>query len=103
MATLTLRRPDDAGGIARRMAFLVDGRVVARLRRGDSQRVEVTAGRHRLRVRTDWQRSREVEVDLGPDEEVTVEGAVPAGAATLTNTFLRPGAALELSVINGNG
>lgn len=101
MAILTLRRSDDAGGIARRMTFIVDGRVVARLRRGTSQQVEVAAGRHRLRVRTDWQRSREVEVEVGPDEHVTVEGSVPPGSATLINMFLRPGQALELEVVGG--
>ena len=101
MAILTLRRADDAGGIARRMTFLVDGGVVARLRRGASQQIEVAAGRHRLRVRTDWQHSREVEVELGLDAQVTVEGAVPPGSATFTRMFLRPGEALELDVVGG--
>jgi hypothetical protein len=99
MATVTLRRPDDAGGLARRMTFLVDGQVVARLRRGTSQRLELAAGRHHLRVRTDWQRSRELRVDLGPDDELTVEGAVPPGSATFANTFLRAGTALEIRVV----
>jgi hypothetical protein len=99
MTILRLRRPDDAGGITRRMTFVVDGRVVARLRRGTSQQIEVAAGRHRLRVRTDWQRSPEIEVEFGPDDRVTVEGAVPPGSATFTSMFLRPGEALELKVV----
>jgi hypothetical protein len=81
------------------MTFVVDGRVVARLRRGTSQQIEVAAGRHRLRVRTDWQRSRVIEVEFGPDERVTVEGTVPPGSATFTSMFVRPGEALELKVV----
>ena len=59
----------------------------------------MAAGRHRLRVRTDWQCGREVEVDLRPDDEVIVEGAVPPDAARFTCTFLRPGQALEFDVV----
>ena len=98
MTTVELRRAPDVGAIARRMTFLLDGRPVARLRRGGTARIEVAAGRHVVQVRMDWLRSAPREFELAEGASVTVTGAITEHAMTFTGTFLQPGTALDLAV-----
>ena len=98
MTTIEFHRAPDVGAIARRLTFLLDGRPVARLRRGGTARIEVAAGRHVVQVRMDWLRSAPHEFDLAEGASVTVTGALPEHAMTFTGSFLQPGTALELVV-----
>ncbi|MBL7255892.1 hypothetical protein [Paractinoplanes lichenicola] len=96
MPWLSVERAMDAGGLGRRMTFLVDGRPVARLRRGATARVEVPAGLHVVRARMDWLRSRPLEVTVSDGETVSVSGGLTGHSMTFTGAFLRPGTALEI-------
>ncbi|WP_250033073.1 hypothetical protein [Paractinoplanes maris] len=98
MPWIELKRAHDVGAIARRMTFRVDGRLVARLRRGATARIEVPAGRHTVQARMDWQRSEPLELDLSDDTLVTLTGALTEHSMTFTGTFRHPRTALELLV-----
>ena len=97
MPRIRLTRAPDAGAILRRMRFDIDGRPVARLRRGESTYVEVPAGTHEVRVRMDWLRSAPVRLHLTDGAAlVAVTAAVTEHSSTFTGMFLRPRTALEL-------
>jgi hypothetical protein len=66
-ATITVARPAGLRDGLRAYRVVVDGRAVARLRRGQLRTIAVSPGRHRLYVRLDWWlRCPEVEVVLAP-------------------------------------
>ncbi|GAB2585371.1 hypothetical protein Aab01nite_52960 [Paractinoplanes abujensis] len=96
MTVLTFVRAPDAAALARRMTFLLDGRPVARLKRGESVRVTVPAGRHVVQARMDWLRSRPLDLTLGEAETLSVTGALTEHSMTFTGAFLRPSTALEI-------
>ncbi|MDG4800276.1 hypothetical protein [Micromonospora sp. WMMD980] len=98
MSSIQLTRAFDSGGVARRLIFYVDGRPAARLRRGDSTRVQAEAGTHSVQVRMDWLRSEPVRVEATGDRTIALTGALTAHAMTFTGSFLRPRSALELRV-----
>ncbi|MFR9780919.1 hypothetical protein ACL02O_33395 [Micromonospora sp. MS34] len=97
MPTIVVHRPFDA--VIARLKIKVDGHVTARLKRGASQRFEVEPGRHVVRVHLGLQASSPVELDLDGTETVTLEAAVYERAWRFTETFLRPGSALDLRVV----
>ena len=76
-AFLVLTRP--RAGIAglRRVRVDIDGRVVARLWQGKSERLSVDPGHHVVRAGTDWCRSVPIEVNLGAGEAAFIECLVP--------------------------
>jgi hypothetical protein len=88
----------DTGAFLRRLSFRVDGRRVARVRRGRPARVEVPAGIHVVQARMDWLRSAPLELDLAADATVSVTGGFTERALTATGFLLSPGTALELQV-----
>lgn len=96
MPWIELRRDMDVGAIARRMNFWVDGRRVARLRRGAAARIEVAAGTHVVQVQMDWLRSAPLELSMSDETFRSVTGALTEHSMTFTGTFLHPETALEL-------
>ena len=63
MATLALRRLKGGGrDLARAYRILVDDQEVGRLKRGESARFPLSAGRHDVQVAVDWKRSARFEV-----------------------------------------
>ncbi|MEW2594492.1 hypothetical protein AB0893_29190 [Micromonospora aurantiaca] len=99
MPTITVRRALDAGGLLRRIKVEIDGQVVARLKRGAVQSVDVTPGRHVVRAHLDWQSSAPVEVYLADTETIALEAAIAERSMTFTATFLRPQSGLDLQVV----
>ncbi len=80
MATLTIQRARDSAAIFRRMSVQVDGEVVARLRRGEKQVHKLDAGEHVVQAKMDWTASEPLRVDFVPDDDVSVEVAIPLNA-----------------------
>ena len=101
MAWIGLSRTMDVGAIARRMTFHVDGKPVARLRRGESAHCEATPGIHVVQARMDWLRSSPLELKLDDDMSLTVTGALTEYSMTFAGMFLKPGSALNLRVASG--
>jgi hypothetical protein len=93
---IRLTRAPDAGGLLRRMTFRIDGRPVARLRRGHSADIELAAGAHVAEASMDWLRSEPVRLNLADGTSVALTGALTEHSATFTGSFLRPRKALEL-------
>ena len=99
MPMITVRRALDAGGVLRRMKIEVDGQIVARLKRGAAQSVDVAPGRHVVRAHLDWQSSAPVEVHLAGTETVALEAAITERSMTFSATFLQPETGLDLRVV----
>ncbi|MEV5207819.1 hypothetical protein AB0K35_10130 [Micromonospora sp. NPDC053740] len=99
MPRIAVRRALDAGGLLRRIKVEIDGQVVARLKRGAVQSVDVAPGRHVVRAHLDWQSSAPVEVHLAGTETIAVEAAIAERSMTFTATFLRPESGLDLQVV----
>ncbi|GAA4580521.1 hypothetical protein GCM10023176_60200 [Micromonospora coerulea] len=97
MPTIVVHRPFDA--VIARVKIKVDGQVSARLKRGASERFEVAPGRHVVRVQLGLQSSGPLELKLDGSETVTLEAAVYERSGRFTETFLRPGSALDLRVM----
>lgn len=95
---IELTREPDVGAIAHRMTFHVDGRPVARLRRGDTARIEVTPGLHVVQARMDWLRSPPLQVNVGDDASTAVTGGLTEHSTTFTGMFLQPRNALQLHI-----
>lgn len=55
-----------------RLAVLVDGRVVAKLRPGQVVEVDLRAAPHTVRARMAWTKSKRLDVWVGPAERVEV-------------------------------
>jgi hypothetical protein len=51
---------------------VIDGAVVAKVKRGASATVEVTPGEHTIWMKIDWCRSRIVRIALSENERVTL-------------------------------
>jgi YD repeat-containing protein len=98
MPAIQLTRTHDAGGIFRRMTFHLDGRAVARLRRGQSRLIEVPAGMHVVTVSMDWLRSDPLRLVLTEESSISLSGALTESSVTFTKFFLKPQNALELIV-----
>ena len=56
--------------LLRAYRVLIDEQVVGRLRRGETGRFDVLAGRHSVRIKIDWTGSTTVFVDLAEDQLV---------------------------------
>ncbi|WP_250008769.1 hypothetical protein [Actinoplanes sp. M2I2] len=78
------------------MKFLLDGEIVARLKRGDSDKIEVTSGVHTVEARMDWLRSAPLEVEIWENEDSSIVGSLTEHSWTFTGSFLKPHAAIEL-------
>ena len=80
-ATIAVSRSAGGRDALRAYRVVVDGRPVARLRRGQLRVVAVSAGRHRLYVRLDWWlRCPEVEVEVRPGERAEFVCSARGGA-----------------------
>ncbi|MBQ1036064.1 hypothetical protein [Micromonospora sp. C81] len=99
MPRITVRRALDASGLLRRIKIEIDGHVVARLKRGAVQSVDVAPGQHVVRAHLDWQSSAPVEVHLADTETIALEAAIAERSMTFTATFLRPESGLDLQVV----
>jgi hypothetical protein len=97
MPTIVVHRPVDA--VIARVKIKIDGHLAVRLKRGASQHFEVAPGRHVWRVHLGLQASSPVELNLDGIETVTLEAAVFERGWLFTQTFLRPGSALDLRVV----
>lgn len=97
MPTIVVHRPFDV--VMVRVKIKIDGQLAARLKRGSSQSFEVAPGRHVVRLHLNWQSSSPVELNLDGTETVALEAAVYERSWRFTETFLRPGNALDLRVL----
>lgn len=94
MASLTLQRPRDGGGILRRLRVEVDGHEVGALKQGESVRLQVAPGPHRIVGRMDWTTTPTLELDVADRDVLEIEVALPVTA--LWNMMLRPQSALTI-------
>ena len=99
MPRIIIGRALDASGLLRRIKIEIDGHVVARLKRGALQSVDVAPGRHVVRAHLDWQSSAPVEVHLAGTETIALEAAIAERSMMFTATFLRPESGLDLQVV----
>ncbi|MFI7070684.1 hypothetical protein [Micromonospora sediminicola] len=97
MPTIVVHRPFDV--VMVRVKIEIDGQVAARLKRGTSQSLEVSPGRHVVRLHLNWQSSSPVELDLDGAETIALEAAVYERSWRFRETFLRSGSALDLRVL----
>jgi hypothetical protein len=56
----------------RAYSLVIDGAVVAKVKRGQSATVAVTSGEHRVWMKIDWCRSRIFRIELSDNERVTL-------------------------------
>ena len=69
MAEIVLSRPDEPwANRVRGYKIVVDGDVLASLRRGEDATVAVAAGHHTVRAKIDWGRSKDVDLELGEND-----------------------------------
>jgi len=94
MGTLTIQRARDTAAIFRRMTVLVDGEVVARLRRGDEHVHTLRAGEHAIQAKMDWATSEPLLIDATPGDHVSIQVAIRFTA--LVACFTRPSSSLEI-------
>ncbi|MBF5028515.1 hypothetical protein IRY44_02070 [Micromonospora sp. ANENR4] len=99
MPRIIVRRALDTGGLLRRIAIEIDGKVVARLNRGAVQSVDVTPGRHVVRAHLDWQSSAPVDLHLADTETIALETALAERSMRFTATVLQPGSGLDLQAV----
>ncbi len=83
-----LRSDSSARDLDRRYAVLVDGKIVASLKRGDAVAIPVRAGRHTVQLSIDWQESPAMEVEVARGEVVSLH-ARPRGSFQLWQAFVR--------------
>jgi hypothetical protein len=69
MAVLVVSRPEPWRGSWRAVRIVLDGKKIARIRRGQRVSISLPPGRHRLQVRADLLRSASLEFELRPGEE----------------------------------
>lgn len=62
-STISISRPRDAFGVFRRYRVFLDGREVAKLAYGTTNKLSVLPGAHRIQVRIDWWLSNVLSVD----------------------------------------
>ncbi|MFC7532808.1 hypothetical protein [Actinoplanes sp. GCM10030250] len=98
MSQIELARPEDAGDVADRMTFEVDGWPVARLHRGESASIPVDPGVHLIQVRLDWLSSAPLHIEVPDGARVTATGSLAADSAGVTSTYISPETALDLHV-----
>lgn len=94
VASLRIQRPHDGGGILRRLRVEINGQRVAGLKQGESADIPLPAGTHTVLGRMDWTSSPTLDIELGDDDQVRVEVALPFSA--LWNMVLRPHTALTI-------
>jgi hypothetical protein len=81
-ATIVLRR--ERGGyrdILRSYQVMLDGKMAAKIKRGQTVTLPIAAGPHEIFVRIDWCRSPSVDVDAKAGQVIELS-CEPAGAAT---------------------
>jgi hypothetical protein len=81
-ATIVLRR--ERGGyrdFLRSYQVMVDGKMAAKIKRGQTLTLPIPAGQHEIFLRIDWCRSPSVEVDAQPGQVIEMS-CEPAGSAT---------------------
>ncbi len=71
-AVIEVVRPADGAWPIRRFIIKMNGEVVARLWRGESERMAVPPGRYKLQARMELMRSQPVELDLVSGESAEV-------------------------------
>ena len=70
-ARLTVKRlPRPWGDFLRSYKVFVDGTNVGMIRRRQTRSFDVVPGRHQIHLEIDWCRSRKIDVDLEPGQEV---------------------------------
>jgi hypothetical protein len=82
--TITVNR-EPQGYVDRLRAYgiWIDGNLAGKIRRGESQRIQVAAGEHEVCLKIDWCRSPSVRVTLGVGESVELTAAPNAHPLTV--------------------
>jgi hypothetical protein len=82
MATLVVFRPKTKyRDRARRYKIMLDGTEIARVRHGDSVRVDVAAGSHGVAAKIDWATSPTSTFDIAESETVALRCTTGSGPA----------------------
>jgi hypothetical protein len=70
-ARLTVKRlPRPWGDFLRSYKVFVDGTLVGMIRRRQTRSFDVVPGHHQIHLEIDWCRSRRIDVEFGPGQEV---------------------------------
>lgn len=77
MASIEVRRGNDAAGYFRRIKITLDGVTVVRLRPGKSATVTLPSGVHQLGGAMDWVRSEDILVNADTDDGTAYEFSLP--------------------------
>ena len=99
-AVVTLQRISQWMGRARAFEVRVDDIAVGKARNGESVRIPVTPGEHRLAVKLDWYTSKPLEIGLGPDQEIVVECGAEKGLEGVLSVFKSKGTYLYLRAVD---
>ncbi len=103
MSKLVFTRPSGLqAGIARRLPVRVDGEVVATLRPGERQAVEISPGHHVVQAKMDWCTSPPLPVDVAGDESLTVEVVCPLNMKSIFKTFFRPKTSIVARIVTSH-
>jgi hypothetical protein len=69
VAEIVVSRPAERwANRLRSYKIVIDGQTLATIGRGEDATVAVAAGRHRVRAKIDWGRSRDIDLDLGEND-----------------------------------
>lgn len=90
-----MSRPNDYGGVFRRLKVYVDGQVVAGLRPNERVTFDLPVGRHRAHGAMDWARSSDLELDIAEGASVAFEVSLPFSAVWAS--FTSPKTAVKIS------
>src|SRR6185503_5541300 len=72
-STLVVYRARQFVNLFARYRIILDGKKIARIRRGEELRFRIAPGKHQLLARMDWVRSNVFVFDVGDNEEVELE------------------------------
>ena len=89
MASIEVRRGNDAAGYFRRIKITLDGAPVARLRPGKSATVALPPGVHQLGGAMDWVRSEDITVEADSDDGAAYEFSLPFSSDGLKRRGLK--------------
>jgi hypothetical protein len=83
----------------RSYAVLVDEAQVAKVKRGQTLRLPISPGRHKIYLRIDWCRSPGMDIDASPGEIINIYCAPAGGMNEAYDAFVNPDQYIILQVI----
>lgn len=89
-----MSRPNDLGGVLRRLTASVGGHEVAALRPNERAVLTLAPGHHVVHGEMDWTCSRQLELDLAEDDSAAVEVSLPF--SSVLASFIAPKTAVKI-------